>query len=121
MKKGIWVSFLVLFFIAVTHAHLAGAFLGPRLEKKLTWLFSMPVEIHNLRVNVLGRVKAGQVLFWNQPEFVPGPHLNVEGLEFDLDIPALFEKTVKIREIRLNRPFYLIDRIRTKLLAKNFK
>ncbi len=113
MKKGIWISFLVLLFVIITHDRFLGVILAPRLEKKLTRLFGMRVEIHNLRASLLGRVKAGRVVFWNQPEFVPGPHLDVEGLDFDIDIPALFQKSVKIREIRLNRPFYLIDRIPT--------
>ena len=113
MKKGIWISFLVLLFVFLTHDRLLGMIAEPRLEKQLTWLFGMPVEIKGLRASLLGKVKAGRVVFWNQQEFAPGPHLEVEGLEFDIDIPALFEKRVKIREIRLDRPYYLIDRIPT--------
>lgn len=113
MKKGIWISFLVLLFVFLTHDRLVGMVLAPRVEKKLTWLFGMPVTLKDLRVGILGHVSAGRVIFRNQEEFAPGPHLDVESLHFNIDLPGLLQKRVDIGEIQLNRPYYFIDRILT--------
>ncbi len=117
MKKVMFVLsclfFLFLVFM-VTVDRLVGMFLEPRLETTLTELFGMSVSIHDLRVNPFaGLVRASRLTFMNQPEFADTPHLDVEGLHFDIDLLALKKRQVKIRKIYLNKPYYFIDRVVT--------
>ncbi len=114
MKKITWIFLLAAFFIFLTRSILIGAVLEPILSKELTNLFGMPVSIRGLRADPLyGRVWASRVIFMNQPEFAPGPHLDVKGLKFDIDFWALTQKRVLIGTIFLNEPYYFIDRIAT--------
>lgn len=97
-----------------------GMVLEPRLEKKLTRLFDMPVKIEGLHGQLLnGHVWARGITFWNQPGFSNRPHLDVQGIEFDIDYLALRDKRVIIRNAVLNHPFYLLERISTPQGIKN--
>ena len=86
IKKAFWIFLLMLFFAYLTHDRLIGLALQFPLESKLTDLFGMPVTIKGLRVRPLaGKVTAARVTFLNQPEFEAGPHLDVQGIDFDID------------------------------------
>ena len=114
MKKNVWIFILTALFIFLTRSILLGAVLEPILSKKLTDLFGMPVTIRGLQVDPLsGHVQAAHVVFMNQPEFAPKPHLDVQGIWFDIDWRALKKKHVLIETIFLKEPFYFIDRIMT--------
>jgi len=94
--------------------------LEPYLEGVLSRLFGMRVTIVGLQADVVaGEVRADLVRFWNQAEFQRGPHLEVQGMHFDLDIEALFDKKVIIEELKLNKPYYFIDRIATPQGGRN--
>ncbi|MBN1688731.1 MAG: DUF748 domain-containing protein [Candidatus Omnitrophica bacterium] len=117
MKK-IGLLFLILasfIFLIYTNRHIVtGMFLAPFLESKLESLFNMPIAIQGLRVDFkTGDVQASRVIFTNQPEFLPGPHLDVYGVRFHIDFPALRRKEVLIDTVHLERPYYLIDRMPT--------
>ena len=117
MKKFLFVLaclFSLFLVFMVTVDRLVGMYLEPRLETRLTELFGMSVSIQGLRVNPFaGIVRASRLTFMNQPEFADKPHLDVEGLHFDIDLLALKQHQVKIRRIYLNKPFYFIDRTLT--------
>ncbi len=117
MKKilvGAACLFSLFLLLIVTVDRLVGMVLEPRLETTLTELFGMSVSIQNLRVNPFaGLVRASRLTFMNQPEFADKPHLDVEGLRFDIDLRALKDHQVKIKKIYLNKPFYFIDRVTT--------
>ncbi len=117
MKKVLFVLsclFSLFLVFMVTVDRLVGMYLDPRLETTLTELFGMSVSIQDLRVNPFsGFVRASRLTFMNQPEFADKPHLDVEGLHFDIDLLALREHQVKIKKIYLQKPFYFIDRVVT--------
>ena len=114
IRKVLWIFCLAVLLLFFAAERLVGIFAEPRLEKLLTGLFDMPVQIEGLRVNFLsGRVRASRLTFINQPAFASGPHLDVQGLKFDIDWWALKSQRVRIGTLFLNQPFYFIDRILT--------
>ena len=115
LKKLLWFFLLLFLFLILALDRLIGFALESKLEKTLTDLFGMPVTIEGLRADpVSGRVSARRVTFMNQPEFLPGPHLDVKGIRFCIDFRGLlFDKRVDIKMIDLEQPFYFIDRIAT--------
>ncbi len=108
--------FLLIVLLALTAGlyfsdRIAGAFILPVLEAKLSRLFGMPFQANSLRANlVTGRVTARAVQFMNQPGYSYAPHLHVREMIFYIDFPALREKRVDISRIELIEPFYLIER-----------
>ncbi len=111
MKKIFLFFLLLAICIFAVHHRLAGAYLEPRLEKQLSYLFNMPVTIDGLRVSLSGHVFASRIIFMDQPEFTAGPHLDARNVQADMDLLALLDKRVEIGTIRLQQPFYFIDRI----------
>ncbi|MCM8775279.1 MAG: DUF748 domain-containing protein [Candidatus Omnitrophica bacterium] len=118
MKK--WTFVFIFFLLALFHDLLIGWVAGILLEKKLTDLFGMPVQIQGLRVDFFkGCIKASRVTFRNPPDFSQRPHLDIEGLQFDIRWRALCDRRVDIDTVHLNRPFYLIERIPTRETPRN--
>lgn len=87
----------------------------PYLEKTLTHVFGMPVEIDNLEIDPKrSYVRMDQITFSNQPEFRQDlPHFQIKNFEFDLDFKALRHKEVRIKKAVLGEFIYFIDRIMT--------
>jgi hypothetical protein len=93
---------------------LVGQFLEPKLERKLTALFAMPVQIRGLQADPLtGNAYAELIEFRNQPQFSSRSHLYARGVDFKIDFLALRQKKVLIRDLTFDRLFFLIERIRT--------
>lgn len=114
IKKWLWIFLLVALFLTLAHDRLIGLFLEPYLGKQLTELFGMPVKISGLRVKPLsGKIKATRLTFTNQPEFAPGPHIDIQDLEADIDFRALANHQILIGTIHTKQPYYFIDRIAT--------
>lgn len=108
--------FVLLFLLVLTTGvyfsdRLAGMFLAPFLEGKLSRLFGMSFQIQTMTANLMtGHVRARGVQFVNQPAYSYSPHLSVRELVFDINFPALLKKSVEIRRIEMIEPFYLIER-----------
>ena len=113
MKKKLFL-FLILLITALAwnFDRLLGLAVKPVLEGKLTSLFGMPVEFGSLAVNPFtGRVGASEVRFMNQEAFSPGPHLDIEEMEFDIDFLRFRRHHVLIPHLRLKKFLYFIESI----------
>ena len=114
INKRFIVLFLFLLLIGASSSPLiTGSLMEAPLEKKLTDLFGMPVMIDHLQVDLIqGKVKASRIRFVNQPQFTPGPHLDVRGgIEVYINFFALRRKQVRISRIYLKKPGYFIESV----------
>ncbi|MFZ5802697.1 MAG: hypothetical protein ACOY3K_06280 [Candidatus Omnitrophota bacterium] len=88
-----------------------GAVFEQPLERSLSRLFNVPVEIENLYIHLWpGAATADRITFYMQPEFQPGPHFDMRDVRVRFDSGAILDKRVEISYLKLNRPFFLIDR-----------
>ncbi|MBI3307722.1 MAG: hypothetical protein HYZ84_07950 [Candidatus Omnitrophica bacterium] len=114
LKKIIIFAALLAVFLFLILPRAVGFYLEPKLERKLTQLFGMKVTIEYLRGQPLtGHVWANRITFWNQPQFSDRPHLDIRGIEFDIDYMAIRQKRVIIRNAVFHHSFYLLERIST--------
>lgn len=119
-RKLIFSGILIFVFFVFTLPRAVGLYLEPKLEKNLTELFGMKVTLEHLHGQPFsGHVWAERITFWNQPQFSNRPHLDIRGIEFDIDYWALRDKRVIIRNAVFNHPFYLLERIATPEGTKN--
>ncbi len=81
------------------------------IEQTLTALFGMPVTVQRVLFHWQnGEIELLGVKFMNQPQYTMRPHLYIDSLRAKPDWLALGHKYIHIREMRLRRPFYLIER-----------
>jgi hypothetical protein len=83
----------------------------PALEFRLSRLFNMRVTMDNLDLDwARGEVIARNLRFHNQAGFIQRPHLFVAELRARPDWKKLLKKDIRIDEINLYRPVYVIER-----------
>ncbi|MDD5216829.1 MAG: DUF748 domain-containing protein [Candidatus Omnitrophica bacterium] len=93
---------------------LVGAYLEPVLEKKLTEIFGLEVEIKDLKAHPFpGFASATHMVFHNRPQFDTRPHFDIPGISFDIRYPDLLDKHVNIGHAVFKRPVYLIETVST--------
>jgi len=86
-------------------------FIRPALEFRLSRLFNMRVTMDNLDFDwARGEVIARNLRFHNQAGFIQRPHLFVSELRALPDWKKLLKKDIRIYEINLYRPVYVIER-----------
>ncbi|MFA6600288.1 MAG: DUF748 domain-containing protein [Candidatus Omnitrophota bacterium] len=113
MLRFLIVVLCLLAVLAVTYPVLIGAVLERPLEVLLSEMFGMRVEIDRLRADpVSGEVKAGRIVFQNQPGFSPGPHFDT-ALEGRIRFWDLTRKKVILDRVVLTHAYYFIHRIHT--------
>lgn len=123
VKKIIYIALVLILAAAVLYfvaGEIVGFVLEPKLEKELTTLFGVPVKIERLYAHPLkGTAEAKRITFENLPEFDNRPHLDANGIEFDIDFMALRDKKVIIKHVILKNAFYLLSRYQSEDRVRN--
>ncbi len=107
----IFLVFLV-FLLAVTFFHdfLIGMTLDPLLEKELSILFDMPVNIEGMRVHLWpGHVSVKKIEFLNPPGFKRRDHFTARQIDIYLDLSVIDHKFIRIKRAHFKEVIFAIE------------
>jgi len=111
VKRAVLILTLSLVLVLFTAKYFVGAILEPVLERSLSDLFGMKVQMKGLRIDPeKGTLVARDVFFSDPPGFDARPHLEAESLVAHFDPYALGRREVRIGTLLLVKPRYFIER-----------
>lgn len=110
MIKALRILFIFFIILFISSGWIAGAYMEPKVESWLTERFGFQVTVDGLYAHPFpGLVYTKKMVFHEQSGFEPRPHFEINGVFFDINFLALFDKDVEVGTLYLNEPTYLID------------
>jgi hypothetical protein len=112
MKRGrtFFYLLIVLGALWMVHARLLGMAAEPYLEKIMTKVFDMPVQIEGMSVSpFLGHVHVKKLEILNPPGFRRRDHFTCKDFDIWLDLRVLKNRFIRIRKAHFKRVIFAIE------------
>ena len=102
---------VVLGLLGFTHDRILGMLAEPFLEKVMTRVFDMPVQIKGLKVALwpAARVSIEQLVIFNPPGFKRRDHFTCKEITCELDLRVLKNKFIRIRKAHFKEVIFAIE------------